>query len=126
MGLRLKKYGKTYDLSVKIARYGNGSLAIVLKEGWETFSNLTVNLEAYDVTPEDSFAAFVDAEGLGFDIVVNFIKENNLGTFTGRGLEAGDIVFPEVLFNKEKLKELDTEGFEEYEAYAEALAFVKS
>ena len=126
MDLKFKRCGTIHNLQLKIGRYGNGSLAIILMEGWEAYANLTVNLEAYNVVPSYAFSAFVDSESSGFDPVVEFVTNNNLGELTGREIRIGDISFPEILFNKEKLKEFDPDNFEEYEAYSEALKIVRN
>ena len=118
------KYNKNHPLSIEIGRYCNGTLAIrayTNEEGYpEPWSNITVNLNE----ELEKMTAFIDTENNGNEIVKTLI-ENGFGELTGRAYEYPYCTFPEFKFYPEKLKEFDSDGFEEYDAYADALAMLK-
>lgn len=118
------KYKKNHPLSIEIGRYGNGTLAIrayTNEAGYpEPWSNITVNLDI----EVDKLTAFIDTENNG-DEMVQALIENGFGELTGRGCECAFCTFPEFRFYPEKLREFDKDGFEEYDAYADALAILK-
>lgn len=119
---KLKKYGKTYNLEVEICRYGNGSIAILARDTADgmPYGKITTNLDIKN----EPFTAFIDVE-YGNEIVQSLI-DANLGKLTGRICKTSYVDFPEFKFNEEKLKEFDTDGYEEFLAYSEALNLAES
>lgn len=77
--MKISCYGETYDVTMKKDRYSNnGNLAIKLTcEDGEPFATLTVNLN----TKLDEDLAYVDTNNV--PNAEQFIKENDLGEFTG-------------------------------------------
>ena len=59
--------------------------------------------------------AFIDINNLGNDIL-SWIEKNGLGSPTGRNEQSGFVVYPEYRFDPERLKELDDNGYAEYES----------
>ena len=121
------KYRKRHPLSISIGHYSTGSIGIKAfthENGYpEPWGNITVNLSEFNVTTAP-FYSFIDIESNGEEIVDILVK-NNFGELTGKEIVIGNYTFPEFKFNKDTLREYDEENFEEYEAYAEALEFLK-
>lgn len=113
--LNYEAFGETFPMQIEVSSYANnGNLAIQLtswKYGYpEPWSTLTVNL--FDICEKNS--SYVDTNNHGKKIL-NWILEKNLGRLTGDTLQSGYCVYPKVLFFKEKLEELDPEGYRKYE-----------
>lgn len=111
--LELNKYGKKLKISVQVACYLNGNLAISLiswgEDGPEPWNRLTVNLNSI----REKNCAFVDTNNNGQEILAWIIR-NGLGVPTGRTARSGFCVYPEYRFKEEILRELDLSGYEEY------------
>lgn len=109
----LEKYGKTHKITVQVASYMEGNLAVLLNcwedgepEPWNT---LTVNLDL--VRP--LHCAYIDTNNNGEEIL-EWIRRNNLAEPTGNSGRSGYCVYPEYRFHEEVLMELDPEGYSEY------------
>ena len=93
--MKLKARGEEYDVNIIRANYGNGNLAIAIElEDGEPFATLTVNI---DILMPDY--AFVDTNNCPW--AEEFIKENNLGEFTGTVRKSGYCSYPLYKFYKE-------------------------
>lgn len=108
-------YSRDYDITkVNVCSYrNNNNLAIQLmcnEDGHdEPYGTLTVN---FDLTLPP-FMGYVDVNNIPY--IKNFIKENGLGEeVPGYKYQSGFVSYPLYQFNKEKLRELDPNGFEEY------------
>lgn len=92
----------------------NGNMYIGLmgeyEDGIEPYGDLTVNLGMK--TPD--YCGFVDVNNMGN--AEKFIKENELGEFTGIAVKSGYVDYPLYQFSPEKLKELCPDGIAMYEA----------
>jgi hypothetical protein len=90
----------SYDVVLKVARYGNGNLAIQMEEmDHSPFARLTVNL--LDKLPDSQ--AYVDTNNCPW--AVEFISENGLGRDTGETKASGFCVYQLYEFDLEKLME---------------------
>lgn len=115
--LTIVNHGKTFPVTLKIARYGNGNLAIVLMrqelEGfWDVWTRLTVNL------PElcDTDCAYIDVNNNG-DEILSWLSKNGLAIPTGRSASSGYCTYPEYHFDPDALKRLDPDGYAAYLAW---------
>lgn len=100
--MKVKCWGKEYDVTIRSASYAvNDNYAVILTETTgEPFATLTVNLENSKLTKG---YAFVDTNNCPW--AEEFIKENNLGEFTGATRQQGYCVYPLYRFNTDKIKE---------------------
>lgn len=89
-----------YDVEIEVASYRNNSnLAILLNSPTEgPFATLTVNLGEL----EEGYA-FVDMNNCPW--AETFIRENELGEFTGTSRLSGYCVYPLYKFDMSKLEE---------------------
>ena len=94
-------FGKTYSLRLRKEQYTYNDNMAVLADceseygGWEPFANVTVNL---DEKLPDGYG-YVDTNN--FRGVLEWIEENNIGTFTGIYRQSGFCKYPLVKFNEE-------------------------
>lgn len=106
--------GTEYALTIKIATYPEGNLAIKLYQ--ESFGqlifwdSLTVNLSG--LCPKD--CGFINTKSTGKRFYA-WIKRNGLGERTGQVRLEGGVEYVEYLFNAKKLKKLDPDGYTYYE-----------
>ena len=106
--------GTEYALTIKIATYPEGNLAIKLYQ--ESFGqlvfwdSLTVNLGG--LCPKD--CGFINTKSTGKRFYA-WIKRNGLGERTGQVRLEGGVEYVEYLFNAKKLKKLDPDGYTYYE-----------
>ena len=75
----------------------------------EPFGDVTVNIAA----PAPDYCGYLDTNNLSN--VENFIRENDLGEFTGLTGRSGYCEYPLYLFNVDKLRELCPEQMAAYE-----------
>lgn len=113
--LTLNKYGKAHPMTFELNRYAsNGNLYVGLvthEEGYpEPWSSLTVNL---DVRCEKN-RAFIDVNNNGMEIIP-WLEENGLGKLKHRIEYSGFCMYPEFIFNMDKLLEYVMEGDNHYE-----------
>ena len=101
--MKVTSFGKIYSVTPHITGYcDNDSLAIqLLCDNYEPFATLTVNLDASGYCAKD--CAFVDTNNCPW--AGTFIRENKLGTPTGRYGRSGFCTYPEYRFDLEKLRE---------------------
>lgn len=109
-----------------VGHYGNGRIAIRLYCNEGVLTNLTVNIDDVPLFEDNPYASFINTEYTWdyYDFLIN----NNFATPTGRVVEYDGLekqAFPEVIFNKDFLKEYDADNFEEYDAFQEAYRDVK-
>lgn len=112
MALKFELCGVECKVDVKVLRYLNGNLAILLIDAGddfngEEFGTLTVNLG-----PVDPEYAALDTNNL--PSALDFCVENGLGTKANIMLSSGFCSYPLVKFDIERLRELDPEGVEKY------------
>ena len=106
--------GTEYALTIKIATYPEGNLAIKLYQ--ESFGqlvfwdSLTVNLGG--LCPKD--CGFINTKSTGKRFYA-WIKRNGLGERTGQVRLEDGVEYVEYLFNAKKLKKLDPDGYTYYE-----------
>lgn len=100
-----------YRLSITAYGFGGGlAINILQKEDgvYESWGSLTVNLsEVCDVN-----AAYIDVSN-GFEILTELLK-HNMGKLTGKRARSGYVLYPEFLFNEDKLRQADEKGYEMY------------
>ena len=105
--------GTEYALTIKIATYPEGNLAIKLYQ--ESFGqlvfwdSLTVNLGG--LCPKD--CGFINTKSTGKRFYA-WIKRNGLGERTGQVRLEDGVEYVEYLFNAKKLKKLDPDGYTYY------------
>lgn len=109
----LYKYGKKYELQLKVSTYTDGNLAISMKL-WEKdipepWNVLTVNLEGI----REKDCAYIDTNNNGQEIL-KWITEYHLGGATGRTRRSGYCIYPEFRFSQEVLNQIDPEGYASY------------
>lgn len=113
--LILEKYGETYQIRMKVNTYVEfGNLAVgreALIDGvWEAWDILTVNLIPCKKGPN---YAFLDTNNCGQDCV-GWLVSRGFGKLTGTMERSGFCSYPEFCFSENKLREVDTEGYEEH------------
>lgn len=95
-------FGEEIEVVINLSCYANnGSLFMELldKETYEPYSSLTVNL--WNELPENM--AFIDTNNCPEAEI--FIKENELGSFTGYREQSGFCKYPLYEFDLNKLRE---------------------
>lgn len=97
--MKIKQFGKEYEVTAHKANYYNGNLAIFLTYDGEPYGNLTVNLSER-LLPD---TAYVDTNNM--PDAERFITENGLGEFTGKTKDSGYCTYPLYKFNLDKLEE---------------------
>ena len=106
--------GTEYALTIEIATYPEGNLAIKLYQ--ESFGqlvfwdSLTVNLGG--LRAKD--CGFVNTKSVGKRFYA-WIKRNDLGEHTGQVRLEDGVEYVEYLFNAKKLKKLDPDGYTYYD-----------
>lgn len=112
--LTLNKYGKQHPMTFVLKQYAStGNLYVGLithEEGYEPWSDLTVNL---DVKCEKN-CSFIDTNNNGNEII-DWLVDNGLGYRTGLKARSGFCVYPEFIFNMNKLLQYVMEGDNHYE-----------
>lgn len=98
--MKIKNWGEEYEVTARKAKYYNGNLAITLTcDNGEPYGTLTKNLD--EILAFDK--AYVDTNNL--PDAERFIKDNNLGKFTGVTQKCGYCEYPLYAFNLNKLEE---------------------
>ena len=115
MGKQMTYESKWGEVTVELtmSRYagsGNIFLELVSTDGeyLEPYGNITVNL--VDVP---KYCGYIDTNNM--PEMEKFIKDNDLGEFTGFTLRSGFCEYPLYVFNVDKLRELCPEQMEKYE-----------
>lgn len=108
------KYSGEHEVELDIRTYpDNGRIYIGLitnEDGYtEHIGNVTVNIDA----PASNYCGYLDTNNLAN--VENFIREYNLGEFTGLMGRSGYCSYPLYAFNVHKLRELCPEQMAAYE-----------
>lgn len=108
------EYTGDNEVELDIQTYhNNGRIFISLitnEDGYpEPFGDVTVNIDA----PAPDYCGYLDTNNLSN--VENFIRENDLGEFTGLTCRSGYCEYPLYLFNVDKLRELCPEQMAAYE-----------
>lgn len=108
-------WGKTEDVQLEINNYVNNNgmfigLMCSLEGGYEPYSDITVNL---GIKAPD-YCAYVDINNM--HELENYIKDNNLGEFTGLVQRSGFIEYPLYMFNVDELRKACPDGMAVYEA----------
>ena len=106
--LNLNYFGTNYPVSFRINHYANNeNLYVGLMDHSEEFPepwcDLTVNL---DVKLEPD-CAFIDINNNPY--AMEWLIENEIGSFTGKWRQSGFCRYPEFRFKEEKLKEYGSE-----------------
>lgn len=112
--LRLRT-GKKLEIRPTYYPY-NRTLAIALFEDGEAYGNLTCCL---DDAPGTN-CAYIDVNNMGKDIV-EVLEEEGFGQRTGKEHPSGYVVYPEISFREEVLRECTNEDYEQYLTWQEAL-----
>lgn len=111
--LELNKYGRNNLITLKVASYMEGNLAIQMiswEDGFpEPWNTLTVNLDG--MRKKD--CAFIDINNNGKEILAWIIRYG-LAVPTGVWKNSGYCSYPEYRFKESVLHEMDPEGYEEY------------
>lgn len=111
------KWGEeTVELTMsQYADNGNIFLELINTQGEypEPYGNVTVNL--VDVP---KYCGYVDTNNM--PEMEKFIKDNDLGEFTGLTLRSGFCEYPLYVFNVDKLRELCLKQMEKYESGIDA------
>ena len=100
--MKVKSYGKEYDVTVMAKKYVDGGLAVKMDylddefNCWMPFATLTVNLGRMNYG-----YAYVDTNNCPW--AEEFIAENGLGEPTGKTCCSGFCVYPLYKFNMEKI-----------------------
>ena len=107
--------GDELAAKIEINRYlSNGCIYIGLlteEEGdWEPYGDITVNLR--EGAPD--YCGYLDTNNMSG--LEEFIKQNDIGEFTGLVQRSGFCTYPLYLFDPENLRELCPKGMAEYEA----------
>lgn len=106
--------GTEYALTIKIATYPEGNLAIKLYQ--ESFGQLifwdSLTVNPGGLCPKD--CGFINTKSTGKRFYA-WIKRNGLGERTGQVRLEGGVEYVEYLFNAKKLKKLDPDGYTYYE-----------
>lgn len=109
----LKKYETVYSITLEVATYLEGNLAIQMvnwadgyPEPWDT---LTVNLDGI----RDKDCAFINVNNNGKEILTWIIRYG-FAVPTGNWKNSGYCSYPEYRFKEDVLREIDPEGYEEY------------
>jgi len=95
----IKRHNETIYLETSKYAVDNTLAVVMICENGTAFGTLTVNIQE-DLRDN---CAFVDYNNMGEDIV-DWIQENNLGTYTGRIGFSGFCAYPEVKFDLEEIK----------------------
>lgn len=113
--LRLELWGEEYRLNLNVDIYQNGdNLCLTLMDAEDNtpFDRITTNLpDGATLLP---YQAYLNVRGNEW--LPEFIEKNELGHSTEKETTSGFNTYLLYEFDKEKLKELDPEGFSKYEA----------
>ncbi len=101
-------------VSLEVGSYAYGDRLYIgvichSEDGPEPFSDMTVNLPAYSLEPNE---AFINGD-ISKDLLA-FIKENKLGKVLPYKLQSGYGRYSVVAFNLDKLREFDAKGVDEF------------
>lgn len=95
--MKIKQFGKEYEVTVHKAKYYDGNLAIFLNcKSGEPYGNITVNL-CERLLPD---TAYVDTNNM--PDAERFITQNGLGEFAGKIKRSGFCNYPLYRFNLDK------------------------
>ncbi|MDD3253018.1 MAG: DUF4313 domain-containing protein [Lachnospiraceae bacterium] len=103
---------ETVSLQVNSYAYGERLYIGIIchgEDGAEPFADMTVNIPAYSLEPNE---AFISGD-LSKDLLA-FIKENKLGKVLPYTVQSGYGRYSAVAFNLDKLKEFDAKGVDEF------------
>lgn len=101
-------------VSLEVGSYAYGDRLYIgvichSEDGPEPFSDMTVNLPAYSLEPNE---AFINGD-ISKDLLA-FIKENKLGKVLPYKVQSGYGRYSVVAFNLDKLREFDAKGVDEF------------
>lgn len=105
--------GKKQTVRLRVASYrNNGNLAVQMEYrrhlfSWQSGDVLTVNL----TDQEEPDSAYIDTNNLG-DEVVTWLEETGLAIPTGWLERSGFCHYPQVVFDRNALKEADPVGYQ--------------
>lgn len=100
------------SLHVSSYAYGNGlyiGMTNYGEDGPEPFADMTVNIPAYSLEPNEAIVSGDISRDL-----LQFIKDNKLGKKLPYEVKSGYGKYAVVAFDLDKLKEFDPKGFEEF------------
>lgn len=100
------------SLHVGSYAYGNGlyiGMTNYGEDGPEPFADMTVNIPAYSLEPNEA----IISGDIGRDLL-RFIKDNKLGKKLPYEVKSGYGKYAVVAFDLDKLKEFDPKGIEEF------------
>lgn len=103
---------ETVSLEVGSYAYDNRLYIGVIchgEDGPESFADMTVNIPAYSLDPNE---AFINGD-ISRDLLA-FIKENKLGKVLPYKAQSGYGRYSAVAFNLDKLREFDAKGVDEF------------
>ena len=108
------QWGTTEKVQLEISNYMNNNglyigLSAVGGEYPESYGDVTVNLDS----KAPDYCSYVDTTNM--PELKNFIKDHDLGEFTGLSKRSGFCEFPLYMFNPDKLRELCPDGMATYE-----------
>lgn len=108
------QWGTVMEVQLDINCYFNNGgmyIGLISKEDGqlESYGDVTVNLE--DKAPD--CCGYIDTNNM--PELEQFIKDNDLGEFTGITRRSGFCEYPLYLFNEDKLRELCPDGMKTYE-----------
>ena len=108
------QWGTTEKVQLEISNYMNNNglyigLSAVGGEYPESYGDVTVNLDS----KAPDYCSNVDTNNM--PELKNFIKDHDLGEFTGLSERSGFYEFPLYMFNPDKLRELCPDGMATYE-----------
>ena len=94
--MKITNFGRTYNVLLETTQYYDRNFAIRLVcENGEPYGNLTVNLGE----PLPPYTAYVDTNNM--PSAEQFIKDNDLGTFTGKYKKSGYCTYPLYKFKED-------------------------
>lgn len=101
-------------VSLEIGQYAYGERLYIgitshTEDGPEPFADMTVNIPAYSLEPNEAFISGDISNDL-----LRFIKENKLGKVLPYKVRSGYGQYAVVAFDLEKLKEFDPKGVSEF------------
>lgn len=108
MGLTIKTEYAVYEgVFLQVSKYAfDNSLAVMAENRQDgPIATLTVNLQDGDLEENE---AYVDTNNCPW--VLDFIKEHNLGTLTGKKRQRGFCTYPAVKFDIDQLEKLGLEA----------------
>lgn len=101
VSLHVNSYSYGGGLYIGMTNYG--------EDGPEPFADMTVNIPAYSLEPNEAIISGDISKDL-----LNFIKENKLGKKLPYTVKSGYGTYAVVAFDLDRLKEFDPKGIEEF------------